>query len=234
MLRVDLHIHSCLSPCANDDMTPYNITKMAAIKHLQAIAICDHNSAGNVLSCVKAGTENGVCVVPALEVTSKEEIHVLCYFTDIESAVRFGQEIEKRQPNIKNDTSVFGNQWLMDEKDNLLGSVERWLLAACELSIDEIYALTRVYGGMMVPAHINKGANSLLTILGMFPQTFALPTVEQFRLKPYPQTGKLNLFSSDAHTLSDILEDAFMLDCDEISVKAIVQALKDGKPNCAH
>ena len=37
----DFHIHSCLSPCGDDDNTPNNIVNMALIKGLNAIALSD-------------------------------------------------------------------------------------------------------------------------------------------------------------------------------------------------
>ena len=43
-MHYDLHIHSCLSPCADDSMTPHNICNMAKIKGLDLIAVTDHNS----------------------------------------------------------------------------------------------------------------------------------------------------------------------------------------------
>ena len=69
----DLHVHSCLSPCADDDMTPNNIVNMAILKGLDIIALCDHNSAGNVLAVEKVANSAGLAFIPGVEVATAEE-----------------------------------------------------------------------------------------------------------------------------------------------------------------
>ena len=44
---VDLHIHSCLSPCGEEDMTPCNIAGMGYLNGLRIMALTDHNTAKN-------------------------------------------------------------------------------------------------------------------------------------------------------------------------------------------
>ncbi|MBQ9832565.1 MAG: PHP domain-containing protein [Clostridia bacterium] len=228
-IRVDLHIHSCLSPCADDSMTPWNIVGMAKLKGLDAVAICDHNGTLNIKAAIKAGNEYGVCVVPGIEVTSREDIHLLCYFPTLEAAEKMGEAVEKCQLKIKNKPSVFGNQIIVDEDDEPCGEVERLLLSACDMDINDVADKARTLGGIMVPAHINKGANSLLPTLGLMPQTPEMPTVEVFKMRPHSALGKLCIMSSDAHMLEDILEQGFELECDELSAQGIVNALLRGE-----
>ena len=228
---VDLHIHSCLSPCADDDMTPWNIVGMAKLKGLAAVAVCDHNSARNLPAARKAGEEYGVCVLPGIEVTSREDVHLLCYFETLSQAMDMGMRIEREQPHIKNKPELFGHQILVDEDDAFLGEAEHLLLAACNLSISDIAQAAWELGGVMVPAHINKGANSLLPVLGMLPENIALPTVEIFRTVPHRAAGKLCLHASDAHTRIDIreAEDACVLELQELTPAALIQVLRKGK-----
>ena len=222
---VDLHIHSCLSPCADEDMTPWNIVGMARLKGLDAVAICDHNAALNLPAAMKAGREYGVCVVPGLEVTSREDVHLLCYFP-----LEMGARVWEKQKKIRNKPSLFGTQYQVDEDDGVCGQVEHLLLNACSMDLEEVAATARQLGGVMVPAHINKGANSLLPTLGFLPVEPAMPTVEIYKTRPHSALGRLCLVSSDAHQLGDILEEGHSLFCAAITPQGIVEALLAGEP----
>ncbi|MBQ2661654.1 MAG: PHP domain-containing protein [Clostridia bacterium] len=228
-ISVDLHIHSCLSPCADDSMTPWNIVGMAKLKGLDAIAICDHNATHNLPVAMKAGQEYGVCVVPGIEVTSKEDIHLLCYFPTLEQAMEMGRRVNEKQLKVKNKPSVFGNQIIVDDDDEECGTVENLLILACDMDIEEVAFEAKSLGGVMVPAHINKGANSLLPILGMMPENIELPTVEIYKMRPHSALSKLCLTSSDAHFLEDILEEGHVLECESASADAVVKALLEGE-----
>lgn len=229
--RVDLHIHSCLSPCADDDMTPWNIVGMAKLKGLDAIAVCDHNSAKNLPAVCRAGEEYGVCILPGLEVTSREDVHLLCYFQTLEEALSMGERVAAHQPRIKNKPSLFGRQILVNDEDDFVGEEERLLLTASDLSISDIAEMTWDLKGIMVPAHINKGANSLIPILGMMPLDVILPTVEIFKMRPHSALGKLCIHSSDAHQLMSINEaqEACVLELPQLSAAALVMAFRQGQ-----
>ncbi len=228
-IRADLHIHSCLSPCADDSMTPWNIVGMAKLKGLDAIAICDHNGTKNLPVAMKAGQEYGVCVVPGIEVTSKEDIHLLCYFPTLESAMEMGRRVDEKRLRVKNKPSVFGNQIIVDFDDEPCGTVDELLILACDMDIEEVAQNASSLGGIMVPAHINKGANSLLPILGIMPTNIEMPTVEIYKMRPHSALNKLCITSSDAHFLEDILEEGCIIECEELSAYAIVEALKKGE-----
>lgn len=227
--HVDLHIHSCLSPCADLDMTPWNIVGMAKLKGMDAIAICDHNAALNLPAAMKAGREYGICVVPGLEVTSREDIHLLCYFPLLESALEMGRLVGKGQRAVKNKPALFGEQLLVDENDEPMGVVEQLLLTACSMALHEVAHAARSLGGVMVPAHINKGANSLLPTLGFMPDAPDMPTVEIYNTRPHSALNRLCIASSDAHRLGDILEEGFPLYVREITPGAVVEALLGGE-----
>lgn len=226
---VDLHIHSCLSPCAEDDMTPWNIVGMAKVKGLHAVAVCDHNAALNLPAALKAGREYGVCVVPGLEITSREDIHLLCYFPLLEQALEMGRLVGAGQRPLKNKPSLFGRQLMVDEDDGPAGEVERLLIADSGMSLEQIAHAARGLGGVMVPAHINKGANSLLPTLGFIPEEPPMPTVEIYKTRPHSALGRLCITSSDAHQLGDILEQGCPLHCRELTAQGVVEALQGGE-----
>ena len=98
----DLHIHSCLSPCGDDDMTPANIAGMAKIKGLDIIAVTDHNAARNLPAVQKCCEAYGLLLLPGMEITTKEEVHLLGYFDSVDTALRFGKELKNHLPKKKN------------------------------------------------------------------------------------------------------------------------------------
>ena len=208
-MLVDLHMHSCLSPCAEDDMTPANICGMAYIKGLEAIAVTDHNSARNLPYVKEAADHYGIILLPGMEITTREEVHLLGYFMDVETAVEAGEYFSSHLPPIKNRPSYFGNQLVMNTDDEVLAEEDRLLMGATDLSLSECAAYIRLHGGMPVPAHINRGKNSLLKNLGFFPEDVDFPVVEVVDSLPIDEKliiGKRRLKSSDAHHLGDILE----------------------------
>ncbi|HPS82193.1 MAG TPA: PHP domain-containing protein, partial [Candidatus Limiplasma sp.] len=163
----DLHIHSCLSPCSSDEMTPWNLVGMAKVKGLHIIALTDHNCARNVSQALCAGREYGVAVIPGMEVTSREEVHILAYFDSPEADLAFGELIYAHLPDVQNREDLFGNQIVIGENDEPVDRVQKLLLNATDLSLAEIQALAERFGGVTVPAHINRGANSMIGSLGI-------------------------------------------------------------------
>ena len=109
----DLHMHSCLSPCADDDMTPANICGMAYIKGLQAIALTDHNTGRNLPYMKEAADQYGLIFMPGMEITTREEVHLLGYFRDVDTAVRVGEFFSSHLPPMKNRPDYFGHQYVM-------------------------------------------------------------------------------------------------------------------------
>lgn len=209
----DLHIHSCLSPCADDDMTPASIAGMAVLNGLQLVALTDHNACGNCEAFMQACKAYGIVGVPGMELTTAEEIHMVCLFPELENALAFEQEVRKHFLGVKNRPAIFGNQLLTDAEDNVLGEEEALLIAATSLTLSDGYALTRAHGGAAYPAHIDREANGIVAILGTVPQDPAFPTVElrdRENAAAYTEqhglAGKRLVFSSDAHHLWDIQE----------------------------
>ena len=163
----DLHIHSCLSPCGDEDMTPANICGMAKLKGLDAIAICDHNSARNLPAAQELCDAYGLLLLPGMEITTREEVHLLGYFETVEAALAFGEMLRGHLPNKKNKPQFFGRQLVMNSDDEIIDEEEALLIGATDLPLAEATAQVTAFGGVPVPAHINRGANGLLINLGL-------------------------------------------------------------------
>ena len=236
-LYYDLHIHSCLSPCGDNEMTPYNLVNLAKIFGYNIIALTDHNSCKNCLSAIKVGEKIGLTVVPGMELCTCEEIHNICLFPDIDRAMAFSDYISGTLPNIKNRGKIFGEQLIMDELDNVLGKEEILLTTASSVSISDLDELVAGYGGVCYPAHIDRNSYSIISSLGDFPpevesECFELTPKadEKYYLEKYPGTkDKLIIRSSDAHYLENMREPEFMVDLPENTAKSLIEYLKGEK-----
>ncbi len=227
---VDLHIHSCLSPCGDSDMTPWNICAMAKIKGLQAIAVTDHNSAKNLPAVNEAAKAHGLVLLPGMEITTREEVHLLAYFPTMEQAMLMGDFLYMHLPDIQNDPHLFGIQQLMNERDELAGVENRLLISASDLTLQNAVHEIRRFGGLAVPAHINRGVNGLLMNLGFLPDDVHFPTLEVVPHLPVSKNilqGKTILHASDAHRLEDISEAVQVLEVVELSTIGVLKALGD-------
>ena len=205
----DLHIHSCLSPCADDDMTPANICGMAKIKGLNIIAVTDHNTARNLPYVKKMADVYGLTLIPGMEITTSEEVHILGYFPSIEIALDFSEMLWPCLPKKKNRPEYFGNQLVVDENDNIIAKEDSLLIGANNLPLGEVVKRIEAVGGLACPAHINRGANGLLINLGMMPADIKFRAVEIATHLPCtytPPQGTHVFHSSDAHQLGNIFE----------------------------
>jgi len=219
----DLHMHSCLSPCASNDMTPNNIVNMCRLTGLNTIALTDHNTSLNCQAVEKLCREHGICFVPGMELSTSEEIHVVCLFKTLEKANEFGAYVEKHQMHIQNRPDIYGEQIIMNRLDEPTGKLSRLLWVATDISIMSVKMLTEQYGGTCFPAHIDRQSNSVISILGDIPVECGFKTAEiadERNLKTLKNKFTvLNqykiLFNSDAHTLDKIKEkgDFFEIDC---------------------
>ena len=230
----DLHIHSCLSPCADNDMTPNNIARMAALKELDFIALTDHNSCRNCAAAVEAGRRAGVLVLPGMELCTQEEIHVVCLFSEVSAAEGFAREIDRLMPPVKNRPDIFGEQLVLDADDEPAGTEPKLLLNAAQLPLEKAAALAGRFGGAAYPAHIDRQANGILGVLGCIPPTAGFRCAELSALcdeaafrRQNPWAGGYRLMrGSDAHQLGAISERAFSLELPELSAEAAVEYIR--------
>ena len=190
-------------------MTPNNIVGMAKLKGLDLIAVADHNTARHLPAIEKVARANGIALLPALELNTREEVHMLAYFKTVDAALAFSDEIYPFLPPVKNRPELFGHQVELDENDEFVREEEKLLISALSLSIDDLVEKITLRGGLSVPAHINRGESGILQALGFLPPGVKFSALEAARGMPLPEKGMPNvkiLHSSDAHYLEDILE----------------------------
>lgn len=219
----DLHIHSCLSPCGDDEMTPANIVGMALINGLNIIALTDHNSAKNCPAFFAQAQMQGLIPVPGMELTTAEDIHVVCLFRELHDAMKFDKFVDSRKIPFKNDPSVFGHQYIMDENDTVSGEEGNLLINATTLTVEEAFSEVIARNGVCFPAHIDRQSNGIVSILGAFPSE---PKYTAYELNDASSLSEYeNRFpiikslprtvSSDAHYLWDIAEASFAIPIDD-------------------
>lgn len=236
-LSYDLHIHSCLSPCGDNESTPANIVGMAFVKGLDVVALTDHNAARNCPAAKEVADAYGVCFIPGMEITTEEEVHVVCLLPTVEKALELDEYVHKRLLPVKNNPEIFGEQLITDSDDNVIGKEELLLINATSISFSECFPLAESFGGVAIPAHIDKSANSLIANLGFIPPESTFNTVELKRPQKYEELKALHPYlekcrvitSSDAHYLQDINEPVNFLHAEEKSPQAIINALKSLK-----
>ncbi len=235
MLSYDLHLHSCLSPCGSDDMTPANIAGMCSIIGLDAIALTDHNSCRNCPALVSTARDYGITVIPGMELCTAEEVHVLCFFPSLDQALAFDAFVYEQLPDIPNDPMLFGNQIIYNTKDEIAGTLDKLLISAVPVGFSELPEIVKSYGGITVPAHIDKPSNSLISNLGFIPpdSTFTRvelhdPSLKNAFCEQYPYLKSCDfLCSSDAHYLNDIHEPIHLLETKGTTLSDIFMSLTE-------
>ncbi|MEJ2183730.1 MAG: PHP domain-containing protein [Nitrospirota bacterium] len=203
----DLHIHTCLSPCAELDMTPRRIVEEAARKGLDIIAVTDHNSAENAGAAVRAGERAGLAVLPAMEITSGEEAHVLGFFPSVQAALRVQEAVYASLPRGAAD----GRDWqvVVNESDEVESFNRRLLFGATAFGLKELVALIRREGGLAVASHVDRGAFSVSSQMGFVPEDLRFDAVEVLEHERADQVllfhpGVTRLMSSDAHHVEEV------------------------------
>ena len=230
----DLHNHSCLSPCADNDSTPNNIAGMAHLSGIRIVALTDHNSAKNCPAFFEAAERYGIIPIAGMELTTSEDIHLVCLFEELDSALNFDRYIQERRVLIKNRTDIFGEQLILNGNDDIIGEDEHLLPNATTISLDEAPELVKSYGGICYPAHIDRDANGIIAILGTVPPTpyfgcFEVRdanTISEHKVK-YGLSDRLFVVNSDSHYLTDINEKNtfFELDTESDSPDEVRKAL---------
>ena len=210
--KADLHLHTVLSPCGDLEMSPTNIIAKAKEKGLDCIAITDHNCTRHGKLAKQIGREKGIFVIMGAEVTSKEEAHCLCFFEDNENLDKFEIWLEDKLLKIPLDEDKFGYQLVVNDQEEIIDQMEFLLINSIDADLDEIYQKVHSLNGLFVPAHINKGANSLISQLGFVPPDIKADAMEISRHVTKTNFIKKNAYlkkfqfiqDSDAHYINDI------------------------------
>ncbi|MBI4595776.1 MAG: PHP domain-containing protein, partial [Candidatus Tectomicrobia bacterium] len=211
-IRADLHIHTCLSPCGDLDMTPRAIVREARRLGLDVIAICDHNSSENIPYVIKIASEGGPEIIPGMEVCTEEEAHLLALFPDLKSLSLFQDRIYEKLQLGENDEKAFGYQVVVNEFDEVMEFNKRLLLGSVSLSLREVVSAVHELAGLAVASHVDREAFSIIGQLGFIPDDLNLDAVEissyfpirkaVFQLHLSPDLPIIR--SSDAHNLSQL------------------------------
>lgn len=242
----DLHMHSALSPCAENDMTPGNMVSMAFLNGLDVIAITDHCSAKNCETAVKCAEfikqEQGHAplVIPGMEVEVAEGFHVLALFPDCERALAFEDYLTAKRPAIKNRVDIFGNQYVMNDDDEVVEEIENLLSTGSDVDIIELYDKLDEMGAAAIPAHIDKDSYSMVASLGTVPPEWKGRLLEVSRRCNLPEFWDKHpeladyhyIVDSDAHQLPDIADPGYSLKLPieknpDIDAETFVNALRD-------
>lgn len=236
-LYYDFHIHSCLSPCGDEDMTPNNMVNMALLSGLNAIALTDHNTCANCPATAQVAAEAGLLFLSGMELCTAEEIHVVCLFPTVEAALAFEEVVAPTLPPIRNRTDVFGEQIICNAKDEPIGTRDMLLTTASSISVDAVPALARSFGGTAFPAHIDRPSYSVTAALGDLPplgfeaiELTAAANVDEMRRRYPEMEHKPLLVNSDAHYLEHIREAGAWLELPTLTPAAVIGALNGEFP----
>jgi predicted metal-dependent phosphoesterase TrpH len=225
-VRADLHVHTCLSPCADNQMESVAIVEQAKKVGLDMIGICDHNSGENVGAMMKAGLREGLAVIPGVEITSREEVHILGLFKTEQDLMCLQDIIYENLPG-QNDEEAFGPQLVIDENGNVVGQNPRLLIGATTLSLEQIIDTIHKLGGLAIASHIDRQRFSLIGQLGFIPRDLKLDALEVS--SPVSLKQEYNypvVISSDAHFPEDIGRNFTCFMIEDLSVQEIGKALR--------
>jgi PHP family Zn ribbon phosphoesterase len=208
----DLHIHSALSPCADDDMRPTNIVRMALLSGLQLIAVTDHNSVDNQEAIYLAAKHYGIETWFGVELQTREEVHILGYFKTLENVKNFDLWLKNKRDKTPNRTDLFGNQYIVDEQDEILGLQQDSLIRSLDADLDECILAIRQSNGKIVLAHVVDRQNGIIHQLAFIPKKLDYdgieitdPNQEEMLIQRFPWLKDKPFFvNSDAHTLTSI------------------------------
>jgi PHP family Zn ribbon phosphoesterase len=219
-MLADLHNHSCLSPCGSLELSPRYMLELGAAKGLKLMALTDHNSTLNCPAFAKLSSHYGIIPVFGMEATTSEEIHILCLFATLEESMAFNEYAYSILTPFLNNPERTGDQVFVDEDDNIEGEVEYYLINPLDLSVDNIGAKVNEYGGIVIPAHVDRPAFSMTSQLGIVVGG-PWAAVECVRIPPIINGYLLNTLkfpltvSSDAHYPEHIGRRSFELDVSE-------------------
>jgi PHP family Zn ribbon phosphoesterase len=230
--KADFHIHTCLSPCADITMTPGTIAEALSQKGLDWVAITDHNSTRNVRVFRNVLYEHGIIMIPGIEVHTREDVHILAYFPDVDTAEYFGSIVEAHLPEFETDPERDGYSLVVDEHDQFIGQIPKPFGFPTTLDIDSVVSLIRNNKGIAVFAHVFR-AMGIFYQLGLLPEKQKEIPLEIYHLeKKKFLSGYIDtqhpvslLSSSDAHTPDSIQEAKMEICCDTRSFDEFRKAL---------
>jgi len=224
-IKADLHMHTCLSPCGDVLMRATAIVEQAGKAGLDMIGICDHNSAENAGAVMSAGERKGLAVIPGMEVTSREEVHILGLFGDAEGLMDLQAVVYENLPG-ENDQEAFGPQLVIDDRDRVVGTNDKLLIGATTLAVEQVVGAIHQFGGLAVASHIDRERFGIIGQLGFIPEGLGLDAVEvaNSSLREWDYAYPV-VASSDAHYLEDVGRNSTCFEVERASFDEIAKAL---------
>ncbi|MDR0304320.1 MAG: PHP domain-containing protein [Chitinispirillales bacterium] len=239
MIRADLHIHSCLSPCGDLEMGPYDIVERAIKQNLTHIALTDHNTARNCEAFATIAKKSGLGFIPGIEVTTAEEAHIVCLFNSLKNVFVFGSLIEDSLWKVPLNAEKMGEQIVINCDEEIIGEVDFYLSVASSYSVNDIVQMAIRYDGIAFPAHTDKPVFSILTQLGFLPDLpfSAVEISSGFVRKNYNNYYNYNrinpnmqiITSSDSHFLHTVGTSGIEIDTESNDLFGILKELKNQK-----
>lgn len=220
-MKFDLHIHSCLSPCANLEMSPSEIVTRAVAAGIDGIALTDHQSARNTPAIAECARRAGLKCLFGMEVQTAEEVHTVALFDTTEQALALTDWVYAAMPKRVNDPETFGDQPVVTWDDDIVEMEWRILAMGCRRTIPETAAKVHELDGLYIAAHIDRPNFSVISTLGAIPEpppttNCQQPTTKYFDAVELSRTADESLWlpkaagyavirSSDAHNLDDVV-----------------------------
>ena len=220
-MKFDLHIHSCLSPCANLEMSPSEIVARAVAEGIDGIALTDHQSARNTPAIAECARRAGLKCLFGMEVQTAEEVHTVALFDTTEQALALTDWVYAAMPKRVNDPETFGDQPVVTWDDDIVEMEWRILAMGCRRTIPETAAKVHELDGLYIAAHIDRPNFSVISALGAIPEpppttNCQQPTTKYFDAVELSRTADESLWlpkaagyavirSSDAHNLDDVV-----------------------------
>lgn len=234
IIKADIHIHTCLSPCADIYNSPKRIVQKAFDAGLNMIFVTDHNTVKNAHAGIKAsaGYEN-FKVYPGMEITTQEEIHILGLFENMNDALNAETIITRNLPDAVNEKE-FREQVIANEFDEVEGFYKKSLFSAVNLSAEKIIGLISNCSGLAIAAHIDRPSFSVISQLGFIPDDMKFNaleispnmTLENAKNKYSEYFNKYSFVKgSDAHSLNLIGTSITEFEAEENSFKCLAAYL---------
>jgi len=231
--RADLHIHTVLSPCGSLEMSPERIVDEALAKGLSIIAITDHNSTKQCKAVIEVGKGRGLMVIGGVEVNTREEIHCIALFENIEALDKFQTYLDEYLPNIPNNPDKFGHQVWVNREEEIEGVEERLLLSGLDQSIDDVEQKVHSLKGLFIPAHVDRPMYGIFAMLGFIPDSLKCDALEVscnadesfFEMTKIKEKYPI-VKSSDAHYPEQIGSSFTTFEMENVTFEGVREALK--------
>ena len=213
-------------------MSPRLILEQAVQKELNLISITDHNTVQHSILACKLSEDMPIRVIPGVELTSREEVHLLAYFSNIEALLKMEKEIDNSLPGKKNKSRIFGNQLYYNLKGEIIGIDDALRQVALNIGLDNLVDFVHSIEGIAIPAHIDKDRFSLLSQLGFLDGEADYDAVEISKFKWRKRKFQLGdtsdgfpvIAGSDSHRVEDI--GLFFMEDNQEEIKDFI-SLKD-------